>query len=221
MSYNPAWARCRMVSRKLGVAEGFKTNWLWAYSTRNPRWRRFSLKKREGMVGNGLAGAILFVGAHAPVDPAFRRDRGSPFTRHPQARASRPYATNRGEYREYQETRGHSSEWHYARSRPNLNPHNHIRFYGAPHDRFDQKTFLPRDQRHRDRLYTATPDHNRCRPSSYDNAPSDRMRRRQWRRREPGIDTSRHRNHQVSRMASASRPLSPCLFRPLWPAITK
>jgi hypothetical protein len=110
----------------------------------------------------------------------------------------------------------------YARSRPNLNQRNHTRFSVAAHELFDQATIppadLPADQSQRDHLYTTTPDRNRCGPSSYDDALSKRMRRR---RRGPGIDTSRHRNHRFSRMESGSRLLSLWLFRPLRPAITR
>jgi hypothetical protein len=107
---------------------------------------------------------------------------------------------------------------HHARSRSNLNQRNHTHFSGPAQERFDQATILPADQSYKDRLYTATPDLNHCGPSSYNDALSDRMRRR---RRGPGIDASRHRNHGISRMESGSRPLSPFLYRPLWPAITR
>ena len=107
---------------------------------------------------------------------------------------------------------------HHARSRSKLNQRNHTRFSVSAHELFDQATILlPANQSHKDRLYTPTPDCNRFGPSSYD-ALSKRMRRR---RRGPGIDTSRHRNHRFSRMESGSRLLSLWLFRPLRPAITR
>lgn len=108
---------------------------------------------------------------------------------------------------------------HHARSRSNLNQPNHSRFSVAAHERFAQATILlTADQSHRGHLYTTTSDRNRCGPSSYDDALSKRMRRR---RRGPGIDTSRHRNHRFSRMESGSRLLSLCLFHPLRSAITR
>ncbi len=111
---------------------------------------------------------------------------------------------------------------HHARSRPNLNQRNHTHFSGAAHARFDQATtLLSSDQSQRDRSHAATPDRRRDGHSSFDHALVDRMRQRR-RDRQP---TDRHdeycRRHRFSRMASGSRPLSPCLFRPLWPAITR
>ena len=109
---------------------------------------------------------------------------------------------------------------HHARSRPNLNQRNLTASYGAAHDRFDQETILlAADQSHRDRSHTAMPDRNRCRPSSYDDAPSDRMRRRRTDRQRTISGTGR--SHRVSRMEPGSRPLSLRLFRPLRPAITR
>jgi len=107
---------------------------------------------------------------------------------------------------------------HHARRRPSLHQHNHSHFSGAAHARFDQETILPADQSHKDRLYTATPDRHRCGPSSYDDAPSDWMRRRRGRQRAIG---GTGRSHRIARMESGSRPLSHCLFRSLRPAITR
>ena len=111
---------------------------------------------------------------------------------------------------------------HNARSRPSLHQHNHSHFSGAAHARFDQETILPAGQSHRDRSHAATPDRHCCRLSSYDDALSDRMRRRRRRRRDrqPTISGT-GRSHRVSRMASGSRPLNHCLFRPLRPAVTR
>ena len=64
-----------MVSHKLGVVEGFKTNWLWPTLQDTYDGGALAESKRKGMGGEGLAGAILLVGAHSSVDPAFRRDR--------------------------------------------------------------------------------------------------------------------------------------------------
>jgi len=110
---------------------------------------------------------------------------------------------------------------HRARSRSNLNQHDHIRFSEAAHEHFDEATIPPTDPSHRDQLHTAMPDRRRCGSSSHDIVLSDRMRGRQWQRRWPGVDPSRHRNHCVSYMGSGSRPLGHCLFRPLWSAITR
>ena len=80
---------------------------------------------------------------------------------------------------------------HHARSRSNLNQRNHTRFfYGAAHERFDQATILPADQSHRDHLYSPTPDRHCCEPSSYDDALSDRMRRRRRGRVAGGAGTT-------------------------------
>ena len=111
---------------------------------------------------------------------------------------------------------------HHSRSRPNLNQRNPSLFSGTAHERFDQATMhLTADQSHRDRLHTTTPDRNRCGPSSYDDAPSDRMRRRGRRRDRQRTISGTGRCHRVSRMEPGSRPLSLCLFRPLRPTITR
>ena len=100
----------------------------------------------------------------------------------------------------------------HARSRPNLNQREQIRFSETAHERSDQS--------HRDRLHTAMPDRRHFGSSSHDVALSDRMRRRQW-QQWSGVGTSRHRNHRVSHMGSGSRPLGHCLFRPLWSTLTR
>ena len=109
---------------------------------------------------------------------------------------------------------------HHARSRPSLHQHTHSHFSGAAHERFDQETILSGDGSHRNRAHTATPNHNRCRPSSYDDAPSDRMRRRRRRDQQRTISGT-GRRHRISRMEPGSRPFSHCLFRPLRSAITR
>ena len=106
-----------------------------------------------------------------------------------------------------------------ARSRSNLNQHDHFRFSETSQERFEHATILPTDQSHRDRFQNTMPDHLRCGSSFYDVALSDRMR--QWQRRWPGVDPSRHRNHRVSHMGSCYRLLSHFLFRSLWSAITR
>ena len=108
---------------------------------------------------------------------------------------------------------------HHTRSSANLNQQNLTASYGAALDRFDQATILRAAQSRKDRLHTTTPDRHRCRPSPYDDTPSDRMRPRRTDRQRTISCTGR--SHRVSRMESGSRRLSHCLFCPLRPAITR